>query len=121
MDRIGQHLGNYRLTRLLGEGGFAEVYLGEHTLLGTTVAIKVLHTQVGQEDVMQFQLEARLLASLKHPHIIRVLDFGIEGRTPYLVMDYAHHGMLRTRHPRGTLLPVKTVVSYVKQVTEALQ
>lgn len=121
MDRIGQHLGNYRLTRLLGEGGFAEVYLGEHTLLGTAVAIKVLHTQVGQEDVTQFQQEARLLASLKHPHIIRVLDFGIEGRTPYLVMDYAHNGTLRSRHPRGTQLPVRTVVSYVKQVAEALQ
>src|SRR5579864_5836101 len=50
-DRIGQHLGNYRLTRLLGQGGFAEVYLGEHALLGTNIAIKVLHTQVVPEDM----------------------------------------------------------------------
>jgi eukaryotic-like serine/threonine-protein kinase len=41
-DRVGQRLGNYRLTRLLGEGGFAEVYLGEHIHLGTEAAIKVL-------------------------------------------------------------------------------
>ena len=41
-DRIGQKLGNYHLVRLLGEGGFAEVYLGEHIHLGTEAAIKVL-------------------------------------------------------------------------------
>jgi serine/threonine protein kinase len=64
-DRIGQQLGNYRLARLLGQGGFAEVYLGEHVLLGTKVAIKVLRTQVSKEDVAQFQQEARVLASLK--------------------------------------------------------
>jgi serine/threonine protein kinase len=120
-DRIGQHLGNYRLTRLLGQGGFAEVYLGEHVFLGTTSAIKVLHTQVAPEDMAQFQQEARILASLKHPHIVNILDFGIEERTPYLMMSYAPHGTLRTRHPKGTILSVATVVSYVKQVAQALQ
>ncbi len=120
VDRIGQQLGNYRLMRLLGHGGFAEVYLGEHILLGTTVAIKVLHTQVSQEEAAPFQQEARLLASLKHPHIIRVLDFGIEGQTPYLVMDYAP-STLRTRHTKGTKLPVPTVVGYIKQIAQALQ
>ena len=119
--RLGQQLGNYCLTRLLGEGGFAEVYLGEHPLLETMVAIKVLHTQVTQDDVAQFQQEARLLASLRHPHIIRVLDFGLEGQTPYLVMDCAPNGTLRTRHAKGTRLPVPTVVDYVKQIAEALQ
>lgn len=121
MDRVGQQLGNYRLTRLLGTGSFSDVYQGEHTLLMTKVAIKVLHTEVTQGDVAQFQQEARLLASLRHPHIIRVLDFGLDDETPYLVMDYAPHGTLRTRHTKGTPLPVSTVVSYVKQVAEALQ
>ena len=76
-DRIGQQLGHYRLTRLLGRGGFAEVYLGEHIDLGTQAASKILHTRVVEEDVALFRQEARLLASLRHPHIVRVLDFGV--------------------------------------------
>jgi serine/threonine protein kinase len=120
-DRLGQQLGNYRLTCLLGQGSFAEVYLGQHIILGTMVAIKILHTRVSEEDIAQFEQEARLLASLRHPHIIRVLDFGLDGQTPYLVMDHAPNGTLRTRHGRGTPLPVPTVVSYVKQVARALQ
>jgi serine/threonine protein kinase len=120
-DRIGQRLGNYRLTRLLGQGGFAEVYLGEHVFLGTTTAIKVLHTQVAAEDMVQFQQEARILASLKHPHIVNILDFGMEERTPYLMMSYAPHGTLCTRHSKGTVLSVAMVVSYIEQVAQALQ
>ncbi len=120
-DRSGQQLGNYRLLRLLGQGGFAEVYLGEHTYLGTHAAIKVLYLRVAQDDLSQFQQEARMLASLIHPHIVRVLDFGVDGTTPYLVMDYAPGGTLRTRHPKGTRVPLPTVVAYVKQIAQALQ
>ena len=120
-DRAGQRLGNYRLLRLLGQGGFAEVYLGEQTYLGTHAAIKVLHTRVAQDDTAQFQREARMLANLVHPHIVRVLDFGVDDHTPYLVMDYAPGGTLRTRHPKGTRLSVPTVVAYVKQFAQALQ
>ena len=117
----GQQLGNYRLIRLLGEGGFAEVYLGEHIHLGTHAAIKVLHTQLISDDVEKFRIEARTIARLIHPHIVRVLDFGVEGKTPFLVMDYAPHGTLRQRHPYRTRLPLDTIISYVKQVADALQ
>src|SRR5712691_2724534 len=103
-NRDEQQLGNYRLVRLLGEGGFAEVYLGEHVHLHTNAAIKVLHNQLTSDDVEKFITEARNLARLIHPHIIRVLDFGVEGKTPYLVMDYASNGTLRQRHHRGTPL-----------------
>src|SRR5437660_4457097 len=118
-DRVGQHIGNYHLIRLLGEGGFAEVYLGEHIHLGTYAAIKVLHTQLTSDDVEQFRSEARLIARLEHPNIVRVLDFGVEGKVPFLVMSYAPNGTLRQR--KGESLPLATIVTYVKQVADALQ
>src|SRR5947208_14592245 len=67
-DRIGQQLGNYRLVSLLGEGGFAEVYLGEHIHLSTQAAIKVLHTRLTADDLEGFRNEARTIARLEHPH-----------------------------------------------------
>lgn len=120
-NRVGQQLGNYRFIRLLGEGSFAQVYLGEHAHLGTKAAVKVLHTQLMHEDVDAFRTEARTIAHLIHPHIVRVLDFGVEDKTPFLVMDYAPYGTLRHLHPRGSFLPLATIVTYVKQVAEALQ
>src|SRR5260370_7091103 len=120
-ERVGQQLGNYRLIHLLGEGGFAEVYLGEHIHLGTQAAIKVLRTQLAKDDIETFRNEARTIARLEHPNIVRVLDFGLEGSTPYLVMGYAVNGTLRQRHPKGTRLPLVTIVSYVNQLPDALQ
>jgi len=121
-DRVGQQLGNYRLCRLLGKGGFAEVYLGEHVYLKTPAAIKLLQTKMtNEEDLQTFLKEAQTIAQLVHPHIVRVLDFGVDGEAPYLVMDYATGGTLRQRHPRGTQLPLTTIVIYIKQVAEALQ
>jgi len=118
---VGQQLGNYKLMRLLGEGGFAEVYLGEHVHLGTQAAIKVLHTQLTSDEIANFRTEARTVARLVHPNIVRVLDFGVEGKTPYLVMDYAANGTLRQRYPRGTKVPLVAIVSYVTQIADALQ
>ncbi|MBV9020681.1 MAG: protein kinase [Ktedonobacteraceae bacterium] len=120
-DREGQQLGNYRLLRLLGRGGCADVYLGEHIYLDTLAAIKVLRTQLADEDLEHFRTEARTIARLVHPHIVRVLEFGIEGMTPYLVMDYAPDGTLRKRHAKGVPLPLSTVVGYVTQAAAALQ
>jgi len=120
-DRRGQKLGNYRLVRLLGQGGFAEVYLGEHIYLETPAAIKVLHAQLADDDVGQFRTEARTIARLVHPHIVRVLEFGVEDATPFLVIDYAPNGSLRTRYTRGSVLPLSTIVSYVEQLADALQ
>ncbi len=120
-DRIGQQLGNYQLTRLLGEGGFAEVYLGEHVHLGTQAAIKVLHAQLASDDLDKFRAEARIIAHLIHPQIVRVLEFGIEGKTPFLVMDHAPNGTLHQHHPKGVALPLPLIVAYVKQVADALQ
>src|SRR6266849_2944864 len=119
-DRVGQQLGNYRLVRLIGRGSFAEVYLGEHLHLNTQAAIKVLHAHLTSEGSEQLRAEARTLARLMHPHIVRVLDFDVEDGIPFLIMEYAPNGSLRQRHPKGTQVPLDTIVSYVKQVAEAL-
>ena len=114
-------LGNYRLVRLLGHGGFADVYLAEHLHLNTLAAIKLLHTSLTNDERATFLAEARTVARLEHPHIVRVLDFGVEHETPFLVMNYAPGGTLRQLHPKGTRLPPSTIVSYVKQMADALQ
>src|SRR6266567_225565 len=120
-EREGQRLGNYRLHRLLGEGSFAEVYLGEHLYLRTYAAIKLLHTSLDEHDERLFLAEAQTIAQLTHPHIVHVREFAIERSTPFLVMDYAPGGTLRYRYPRGTCLSLEKTVSYVKEVAAALQ
>jgi predicted ATPase/serine/threonine protein kinase/DNA-binding CsgD family transcriptional regulator len=120
-DHIGRQLGNYHLIQLLGQGHWADVYLGEHLYLHTDAAIKILHGQWDGSELEDFLGEANTLAHLRHPHIVRVLDFGVQEGTPYLVMEHAPGGTLRQLHPKGTQLTLQTVVSYVKQVASALQ
>ena len=120
-DRVGKQLGNYRLTRHLGHGGFAQVYLGEHIYLHTLSALKVLETELSEQDADSFVQEAQILASLSHPNIVRVLDFDVEDGTPFLVIEYAAHGTLRQRHPKGTRLSLETIIHYVEQIAAALQ
>ncbi len=118
-----QQFGNYRLTdQMLGKGGFAKVYLGKHIYLDTYAAIKVLASeQIDAKAREDFIREARTLANLIHPNIVRLLDFGIQENTPFLVMEYAPGKSLRDIHPRGSNLPLETVIHYAHQVAEALQ
>ncbi|WP_165423796.1 serine/threonine protein kinase [Ktedonosporobacter rubrisoli] len=118
-DRTGQRLDNYRLIRLLGFGSFGEVYLAEHIYHKNIVAIKVLQ-QLTDSELPGFLNEARTIR-LKHPHIVQVLDFGVDHRIAFIVMDYAPNGTLRQRHPKGTQVPLETVVLYIKQIASALQ
>ncbi len=122
-DRTGQQLGNYRLIKLLGTGGFADVYLGEHILLKSHAAIKVLHTQIQQNVMTSFLQEAQTIERLRNPYIVRFLDFGKHPSDDlfFLIMEYAPQGNLRDLHPRGSKVPLSTIVTYVKQVAHALQ
>lgn len=116
-------LGRYRLLKSLGSGGFAKVYLGQHIDLDTPAAIKVLRTdsRLSQAEKERFRQEARTIAQLKHPHIIRILDFNADGKFPYLVMEYAPNGSLSVRYQGKPALKVAVALSYIKQVASALQ
>jgi serine/threonine protein kinase len=82
--------GRYHLVRLLGDGGMGAVYKAADQVLRRFVAIKLLHPAVAEKPsaVERFQREARAAAAIGHPNIIDVLDFGREGRRPYMVMEY---------------------------------
>src|SRR5947207_6388186 len=117
----GELLGHYRLMRLLAQGGFADVYLGEHIHLGTEAAIKVLRTRLSSKDLLTFREEARIVARLRHPHIVTVFDFDVRNGIPFIVMDYAPKGTLRQRHPKDSVLAPSAIIPYLNQVADALQ
>src|SRR6266446_10118792 len=118
---VGEQLGNYRVLRLLGEGGQASVYLGEHLYLGSQAALKVRHAVLTQQEQTVFLQEAQTLVRLSHRHIVRVLDFALQDGMPFLVMEYAPHGTLRKLHPKGSKLPLDLILPYIQQVASALQ
>lgn len=109
------------MVQLLGQGGFADVYLGEHIHLQTQAAIKVLRLTLTPENRESFRKEAQVIARLEHPHIIRILDYGVERGLPYLVMSYAAHGAINRRYPHGTQIPLPVLIPLLKQTASALQ
>lgn len=119
-EHVAQYIGNYRLLRLIGRGAFAEVYLGKHQYLDVPAAIKILRVQMEPATYEHFRREAHTIAHLQHPHIVRVLDFGLQNQTPYLVMEYISNQTMRSLYPTGTCLPLQHIISYVKQLASAL-
>jgi serine/threonine protein kinase len=120
-EHVGKQLGYYQLLRLLGRGGFASVYLGEHIHLKSLAAVKVLYTRLAEDLQENFLKEARILAHCSHPGIVRILDFGIDEGVPFLVMEYAPYGTLRQLHPHNVKLPLVMVMNYVNQIADGLQ
>ena len=119
-DWLGQQFGSYLLTDLLGQGGYENVYLGEHVRDGTQAAIKMPRSG-SQDKVELFFKEIRTLAGLNHPHIVRVFEYGMEGHIPFLAMNYARKGSLQQIYSEGMLFSADTIVSYVKQIADGLQ
>ncbi len=120
-NNIPRQLGNYQLVRLLGQGGYATVYLGRHIHMRSYAAVKVLRAHLGTDDLVdQFRHEAETIAQLAHPNIVRVLDFDVQDDIAFLVMDFAPFGSLRRQYRRGTIVPLPAVISYSSQVARAL-
>lgn len=119
-DFAGHRIGGYYLTRLLGEGSYGKVYLGERHR-SPSVAVKILINRPSSLEVHSYQKEAQIHRHFDHPHIVPAYDFGISGDIPYIIMGYAPGGSLYQQYKRGTRLPLQTVVEYVRQIASALQ
>jgi eukaryotic-like serine/threonine-protein kinase len=97
-DSIGRVLGKrYRLLSALGTGASAHVFLAEDVSLQRYVAVKVLQPGLATDEsfLKRFRAEARSVASLNHPHVLRVFDWGEDTDGPYLVLEYLGGGSLR--------------------------
>ena len=114
--------GRYTLTRQLGAGGMATVYLAHDVRHGRQVAIKVLRDHLaatlGPERFLQ---EIRTTARLQHPHILPLLDSGEAAGQLFYVMPYVSGETLRARLERERTLPVNDVVRLTKQLASALE
>jgi serine/threonine-protein kinase len=106
---VGQLLdGRYRVASHLAHGGMATVYLGTDTRLDRTVALKIMHAELANDEdfVRRFVVEARSIARLSHPNVVAVYDQGADGRTLYLAMEYVPGRTLRDLlRERGRLSP----------------
>jgi len=92
----GDVVGQYKIEKVLGQGGMGVVYLAQHTALKKRFAIKVLPAQLAQERsfVARFKREAEMVARLKDAHIVNVTDFGEREGKLYLVLEYVDGGSL---------------------------
>ncbi len=125
---LGKRIGRYRLEKLLGYGGMGAVYQSVHEQLARPVAIKVLRPAQMEGPLLlsfldRFRDEARLVATLNHPNILPIYDFGIEDGLAYLVMRYAAGGSLDQQldpDRGGGPLTLQRAAHYLRQAATAL-
>jgi Tol biopolymer transport system component len=121
MLATGTTLGPYRILVPLGAGGMGEVYKAHDTRLGRHVAIKVLpaHLSASPEVRARFELEARAISQLNHPHICSLHDIGHQDGIDYLVMEYLEGETLAARLEKGQL-PLAEVLRHGIEIANAL-
>ncbi len=123
MIDVGQTVGNYTITAKLGEGGMGTVFLAEHPVIGSKVALKAIHPEYARspEVVARFVNEARAVNQIGHDHIIDIHDFGT---TPagdfYFIMEYLSGEMLSDQRGRQFVFPPTRALHIVAQVADAL-
>ncbi|MCS6994889.1 MAG: serine/threonine protein kinase, partial [Anaerolineales bacterium] len=120
---VGQSLGRYQIVEQLGQGGMSIVYKAYDTRLERDVAVKVLRTELFGQAVLErlqkrFEREAKALAKLSHPNIVKVHDFGEYEGQPYLVMEYLPGGTLKAR--LGKPMPWQEALRLLLPVARAL-
>jgi serine/threonine protein kinase len=117
----GTRLGPYEIEAPLGAGGMGEVYRARDVRLDRTVAVKVLSQRVlhRAESRKRFEREARVIASLNHPHICALHDVGQHDGLDFLVMEFVHGETLASRLARGAL-PLDLVLRHASEIAGAL-
>ena len=120
--QIGQQLGSYEITSLLGKGGMGEVYRAHDSKLKRDVAIKILPDEFSQDAsrVSRFQREAEVLASLNHPNIAAIYDLQEANDTRFLVLELVEGETLADRTARGPI-PIEEALDIAKSICEALE
>jgi serine/threonine-protein kinase len=125
-DWAGKTLSKVRIDRMIGRGGMADVYLGQHVTLDRPMAVKILHAHMSDEPDLRrrFQEEAKAVATLRHPNIVQVVDFDVVDDRPYIVMELLE-GMslasyLHSVHGLGHSLPLETIARLVTSIASAL-
>ncbi len=121
---IGQSLGRYQILEQLGEGGMATVYKAYDTRLDRYVAIKVIRNDLFGPTLLErmlkrFEREAKALAKLSHPNIVKVLDYGEHNGAPYLVLEYLPGGTLKGQ-VMGKPIPWQEAVRLLLPIAGAL-
>jgi eukaryotic-like serine/threonine-protein kinase len=119
----GFFLGKHKLLGHLGSGGMSSVYLAEHCMMHTKRAIKVLpQSRLGKSSYLaRFQQEAKAIAALNHPNIVRAYDIDNQGDTHYIVMEYVDGDDLQTMVKKHGPLPFDKVADYIAQAAHGLQ
>lgn len=119
----GFRLGKYKLLGQIGKGGMSSVYLAEHELMRRRVAIKVLpQNRVNDSSYLErFRLEARAVAKLDDPNIVRAYDIDNEENIHYIVMEYVEGQDLHQLVSSGGPLDYDTAADYIAQVANGLQ
>src|SRR5262245_17971019 len=121
-NTLGSKLGRYEIRSKIGEGGMGEVYRAHDPKLGREVAIKVLPDGFAQnaDRLARFEREARLLASLHHPHIAAIHGLEESGATQFLVLEFVSGITLADRLARGSI-PIEETLAIARQLCEALE
>ncbi len=115
-------LGPYRIIDYLGQGGMGQVFKAEHTVLGRTVAIKVLpRSKSTPEAVANFHREIRAQAKMDHPNLVRAFDAGEDGNVHYLVVEYVPGRDLRRFVRQEGPLDMFQAARIISQVAQGLQ
>ncbi|MGI8945295.1 MAG: protein kinase domain-containing protein [Thermoleophilaceae bacterium] len=112
----------YRLEERIGSGGMSTVYRAYDPTLERWVAIKLMLADISSDpdQLERFRREARIVARLSHPHVVTVIDFGEDGGTPYIVLEYVEGETLKERIRRLGRLPVAEAVAYAIEIGRAL-